>query len=135
MRLQRGRHEVKLMVRYPEDERRSIGNFDDIRVRTAGGFERPLTELAEVKLAQGFSKINRQNQYRSIIVTADVDEDENNAKEIVDAMKLGFPSADCTRKFPHVQILWEGMQKQTDESIAGLFRGLWPSLSWPCSFC
>ena len=33
MRLQRGRHEVKLMVRYPDNERRSLANFNQIRVR------------------------------------------------------------------------------------------------------
>ena len=48
MRLQRGRHEVKLMVRYPPDERGSLANFEEIRVRTADGDEYPLTELAEV---------------------------------------------------------------------------------------
>lgn len=123
MRLQRGRHEVKLMVRYPEDERRSIGYFDDIRVCVGGGFERPLTELAEVRLQQGYSKINRQDQYRSIIVTADVEEDEGNAKEIVANMTADFLPG-LFQKYPHVKIRWEGMQKQTDDSVNGLIRGL-----------
>ena len=47
MRLQRGRHEVKLMVRYPRDQRQSLADFEQIRVRTADGAERPLTELAK----------------------------------------------------------------------------------------
>ena len=122
MRLQRGRHEVKLMVRYPEDERRSTGNFDDIRVR-AGGYERPLTELADVKINQGYSKINRRDQYRSITVTADVEEKEGNAKEIIAEMQKDFLPK-TFEKYPHVKILWEGMQKQTEESIAGLIQGL-----------
>ena len=65
MRLQRGRHEVKLMVRYPEEERRSLVDFREIRVRTADGNERPITELAEIKLSRGFSEINRVDQMRS----------------------------------------------------------------------
>ena len=54
MRLQRGRHEVKLMVRYPEEERRSLVDFREIRVRTADGNERPITELAEIELESWF---------------------------------------------------------------------------------
>ncbi len=123
MRLQRGRHEVKLMVRYPEKERRSIGHFDDIRVRVGGGHERPLTELADVKLAQGFSKISRRDQYRSITVTADVEEDEGNAKEIIANMREEF-LPELFEKYPNVKLLWEGMQRQTDESVTGLMRGL-----------
>ena len=122
MRLQRGRHEVKLMVRYPENERRSVGNFEDIRVRV-GGYERPLTELANVQLAQGYSRISRRDQYRSIIVTADVEEEEGNAAKIVANMKEEFLPK-LFEKYPNVLILWEGMQKQTDDSVQGLIRGL-----------
>ena len=44
MRLQRGRHEVKLMVRYPRDQRRSLADFDEIRVRTARPMLDPLRQ-------------------------------------------------------------------------------------------
>ncbi len=56
MRLQRGRHEVKLMVRYPKDERRSLAEFKEIRVRGSDGIERPITELADITVTRGFSK-------------------------------------------------------------------------------
>ena len=69
MRLQRGRHEVKLMVRYPEQERRSLVNFREIRIRDLEGVERPIDEVAEVTLKRGFSEINRVNQQRSITIT------------------------------------------------------------------
>src|SRR5690606_15047670 len=62
MRLQRGRHEVKLMVRYPEDERRSLAEFDEIRIDTGDGAQRPITELANVNIKRGYSEINRVNQ-------------------------------------------------------------------------
>ncbi len=62
MRLQRGRHEVKLMVRYPEDERRSLVKFREIRVRDRLGNERPINEVAELTLRRGFSEIKRVNQ-------------------------------------------------------------------------
>ncbi|HAY80457.1 MAG TPA: AcrB/AcrD/AcrF family protein, partial [Planctomycetaceae bacterium] len=77
MRLQRGRHEVKLMVRYPKEDRKSLADFNDIRVRGGDGVERPLTELAETEVETGYSEIDRLEQMRAITVTADVSKTGN----------------------------------------------------------
>ena len=87
MRLQRGRHEVKLMVRYPQEDRRSLADFEEIRVRTFDGAERPITELADVHVERGYSEINRIEQLRSITITADVDEVVGNAFNIVSDLR------------------------------------------------
>lgn len=130
MRLQRGRHEVKLMVRYPEDERRSLMSFDDIRVRTGDGSERPLTELADVSVKRGYSEINRIDQQRSITVSSDLNEKEGNAREIVMALKKpgGFMDQ-LLDKYPDVRVRWEGQQEQTDESVNSLIVGLMIALA------
>lgn len=93
MRLQRGRHEIKLMVRYPEEERQSLANFDEIQIRTPEGDEIPLPVLADVSLERAYSEINRVDQHRAITVTADVDEAIANAKEITEELqaKTNFP--------------------------------------------
>ena len=122
MRLQRGRHEVKLMVRYPEQERRSLVNFREIRVRTADGLERPIMELAEIDLDRGFSEINRVDQLRSVTITADLDESAANADQIIQKLQ----EQDVTRlaeQFPGVQLRWEGQQEQSRESVGSLKRG------------
>ena len=126
MRLQRGRHEVKLMVRYPRQERQSLASFDDIRIRTGDGAERPLTELADVSIQRGYSTINRLDQKRAITITADVDEKNGgNAKQIVAVLKDGFVSQLLKRpQYDGISVRWEGQQEQTQESIAGLTRGL-----------
>lgn len=123
MRLQRGRHEVKLMVRYPREERRSLANFDEIRVRTGGGAERPLTELADVNVERGYSAITRLNQLRSITVTADVEESEGNAQQIVNDLQEKF-LPDLLAAHPGVRVDWEGQQEQREESVSGLLKGL-----------
>ncbi|MGE3314824.1 MAG: efflux RND transporter permease subunit, partial [Planctomycetaceae bacterium] len=79
MRLQRGRHEVKLMVRYPPKERSTLADFDNIYVRLQDGAERPLTELADVTVLRGNGEINRDDQLRSNTMTADGDEADGNA--------------------------------------------------------
>jgi multidrug efflux pump subunit AcrB len=134
MRLQRGRHEVKLMVRYPRGERRSLSNFDDIRVRTSPTFaqmlqgttkaaELPLSELADINVERSYSEINRIDQLRSITVTSDLDERISNAREIVAKMKQNF-FPELLEKYPELQLRWEGQQEQTGESINGLIIGL-----------
>ncbi len=62
MRLQRGRNEVKLMVRYPIDQRRSLADLQEIRIRGSDNVERPITEVADIAIARGYSEINRVNQ-------------------------------------------------------------------------
>jgi multidrug efflux pump subunit AcrB len=126
MRLQRGRHEVKLMVRYPRQERRSLANFDEIRVRTGGGAERPLTELADVKVDRGYSTINRLDQLRSVTITADVEETKDSqgkAQEIVNDLKANFLPG-LLAEYPEIRVSWEGQQEQRVESVTGLMKGL-----------
>ena len=90
MRLQRGRHEVKLMVRYPPEQRRSWADLDEIRIRTGDGHERPITELAAISVVRGYSEINRLDQRRSITITADVDEEVANARATVNSLQAHF---------------------------------------------
>ena len=123
MRLQRGRHEVKLMVRYPLDERNSLTQFSEIRVRGTDGVERPITELAEPVVVRGYSEINRLDQQRSITITADLDATEANAQQIADSLRNDFFTGEFTQQFPNVSVNWEGQQQQTFESISSLGIG------------
>ena len=123
MRLQRGRHEVKLMVRYPREQRKSFADFKQIRVRTDDGLERPVTELAKIDVRRGFSEINRIDQKRSITVSADVDENVAVSDVIVKEMKSKDFMRDLLIKYPHVAVRWEGQQEQSKESLGSLKVG------------
>ena len=123
MRLQRGRHEVKLMVRYPEEDRKSLARFDDIRVDGGDGVQRPITELADVSVSRGYSEINRIDQKRSITVSSDIDEKVGNAKEIVGNLQKTF-MPDLLKKYPSLRVRWEGQQEQDTESVRSLGIGL-----------
>ncbi|MEO1525273.1 MAG: efflux RND transporter permease subunit [Planctomycetota bacterium] len=122
MRLQRGRHEVKLMVRYPEDERRSLVNFREIRVPDPAGNEHPIGELADVTLERGFSEINRVDQRRSITIAADLDwQTANSSLIIADLQENYLPK--MAERFPAVEVRWEGQAEQSRESVGSLMRG------------
>ncbi len=122
MRLQRGRHEVKLMVRYPLEDRHSLADFDQIRVRTATGTELPLTELADVHVERGYSEINRVDQMRSVTISADINESQGNARNVVSDLQKNFMPA-LFKQYPNVRVRWEGQQEQTTESVQSLLLG------------
>lgn len=125
MRLQRGRHEVKLMVRYPDAERRSLANFDQIRVRGTDGAEYPITELADIEITRSASEINRVDQLRSITVKSDLNEQVEgaNAKDIVEDLKTSF-MPELFKKYPGVRVRWEGQEAESQDSIRSLMIGL-----------
>ncbi|HIN95156.1 MAG TPA: efflux RND transporter permease subunit, partial [Planctomycetes bacterium] len=127
MRLQRGRHEVKLMVRYPEAQRRSLSDLNRVRVRAGDGVERPLTELANIEEVTRYGEINRIDQMRSVTITADMDEAVGNAAASVGRFRRNVVPV-IREKFPHVMIRWEGQQEQTVESVRSLMIGFMVAL-------
>eukprot|EP00913_Durusdinium_trenchii_P010936 g10265.t1 len=122
MRLQRGRHEVKLMVRYPPNERRTLHQLDEIRVRTPAGDEVPLRELAEVNVRRGYATIHRIDQQRAVTITANVDEQMGNAPEIIQDLRDEYLT-ELLESEPLVQVRWEGQQEQTRQSFNSLVLG------------
>lgn len=122
MRVQRGRHEVKIMVTYPREDRRLLSNFDEIRVRLDDGIERPITELADVDVVRSYAQINRTDQARTITVSADLDEDVKNADEIIPDLQANFLPG-LLRQYPDLRVRWEGQQERRSESFSSLIRG------------
>ena len=72
-RIQRGTDDVRVMVRYPEEERQSLGNLEDLLIRTPSGAEVPFLSIADYTLGSSYSSINRQNGRRVITVRGDLD--------------------------------------------------------------
>lgn len=110
------------MVRYPRVERHTLAGFDEIRVRTDDGSQRPLAEIAEVDIVRGYSKINRIDQYRCVTISADVNDQVANSREIVTALQNDFVPS-LMQALPGVRVRWEGRQEQENESIGSLFAG------------
>ena len=72
-RIQRGDQEVRVMVRYPRSERQSLGNLENMWVRTPDGRELPFAAVADYSLERGYDSIQRVDGRRSIRVTARTD--------------------------------------------------------------
>ncbi len=74
LRVQRGRDEVRVFVRLPEDERRYVSDLYDYRIRTPDGSFIPIGQVADIEEGLSPSTINRRNGRRIITVTANVNE-------------------------------------------------------------
>ncbi len=122
MRIQRGRDEVKVMVRYPENERRSLGDIEAMRVRTAGGVEVPFSRVAEVELGRGFASVERANRTRVVSVTADIDQAVANAAEINRVLRAEILPG-ILGHYSGLRYTMEGEQKDRAESMVSLKRG------------
>jgi len=82
-RIQRGRDELKVMVRYPAEERRSVTDLENMRIRTPQGDEVPFSEVAEVKNGTSYRVIKRVGRKRAISIIADVDAEKVATKEVI----------------------------------------------------
>ena len=128
MRVQRGRHEVKIMVRLPEEDRRSLADFENLRVRTTDPATgemvwRPILELAEISVGRGPSEINRVDRMRSITVYSDVDESINSSDLIAQQLRdEALP--EILEKYPQIHVLWKGQQQQQAESNQSMLVGM-----------
>lgn len=81
-RLQRGRSEVKVMVRLPHSERQSIDDLRNIPIRLPNGAHASLGTLAEIDLLPGQAKLLRQNRQRILKIQAQVDPVTTDVNEI-----------------------------------------------------
>jgi VCBS repeat-containing protein len=120
-RIQRGRDEVKVFLRYPKSERVSLNNLEQMNVRVGSNVEVPLGQVATMKLSSGYSTITRTDRKRSINITADVDLTEANANEIITKFEKDHiePLLD---NYPSVNYSFEGEQREQRDTLGSLFK-------------
>ncbi len=123
LKIQRGRNEVTIRIRYPEEERLSPGDLENMRVRAPDGSEVPFLQVASVEPYRGPAHIHRKYGRRTVTVMADVDEKKANAFEVVSALKADF-FPELKRQYPGVDVIFEGQEKERKESMTSLFQGL-----------
>jgi multidrug efflux pump subunit AcrB len=122
LRIQRGRDDVKVMVRYADEQRTSLSGFDEMRIRTSAGQEIPIEEVADIAHGRAYSTINRVDRKRTVTVISDIDETTANARQIVADLKANFLPG-LVERYPGVSFDLEGQAKRTGESIDSLKSG------------
>jgi multidrug efflux pump subunit AcrB len=108
-RIPRTKEDVRVMVRYPEQERLSVANLDDMRVRTPAGDEVPFDTVASVDYVPGYLTIDRLNRKRTLEVTAEVAPGTSDPRAVVD---------DILRKhLPQWQQQYQGLSVALDGEL------------------
>ena len=129
-RIQRGTDDVRVMVRYPEDERRSLGSLENMRIRTADGTEVPFSSVAQVTYGTGYSSIRREDQQRVIRVRGDIDRSLVTPEEIIADLEtaicekgtsFGDRKNRCSNSlFPGVKYSKSGEQQERDKAMGSI---------------
>lgn len=122
LRFQRGRDEIKVLVRYPEKDRRSLASLDDLRIRLPDGGEIPLRRVATLTFGRGYSTINRTDQKRVIDVTATISSKKANAEEIIADLQAGVLKQ-LKADYPGLSYSLEGEGKERKESMDSMKKG------------
>jgi len=118
-RIQRGKDELKVMVRYPREDRRSIADLENMRIRTPSGDEVPFGSVAEVSFGTSYSSIRRLDRARTITVSGDIDPELVEPQKIIQEISDDFIPGVLARH-PGVSYGLEGASEEEQEFIRNL---------------
>ena len=121
-RIQRNRDDLRVMVRYPRVDRRSLGDLERMRVRTPEGDEVPFSTVATGSYGRGPASITRIDRQRSINVQAEIDGTVTTSGQVIDALEEQF-LPDLMVRYPGVSYAFEGDEADFAESMEGLSKG------------
>ncbi len=121
-RIQRGRDDVRVMVRYPQSSRRSLGDVEQMRVRMNDGTAVPFSSVGDYELDRGYATIYRADRRRIVSVTADVNANVTSPNDIVaDLEKNVLPA--LLADFEGVTYTMQGEQAEQAEFGTFMLRG------------
>ena len=123
LRQQRGRDEVKVLVRLPESERRSLYNLEELMIRTPDGGEIPLSRAAHLKSGRAYTEIKRVDAKRVLNVTANVIPGLANENRILANLKAEF-LPQLLANYQGLRYSFEGRQREQREAFQQIFYGL-----------
>ncbi|MFT7686297.1 MAG: multidrug efflux pump subunit AcrB [Candidatus Azotimanducaceae bacterium] len=131
-RIQRDSDDLRVMVRYPEAERRSLGNLEEMRIRTKEGIEVPFMSVADITYGNGYSSIERQDQQRVVQVVGDINRSIVTPEEVIGAIQKALceEGSNFTNKnnpchtadYPGVSYSLGGEQEQRSEATSSMVR-------------
>lgn len=121
-RIQRGDSEVRVMVRYPREERRSIGNLENMWIKTPDGRELPFNAVAEYSIERGYDVIRRQDGQRTVTVDANADLATVEPAQIVKQVIRNF-NPTLRSSYPGVKLSVGGSSRDAVSSRMEMFYG------------
>ena len=121
-RMQRSNDEVKVMVRFPESERKAVSDLENMYLHTREGVTVPFTVLANANIQPGYSKLSRINGERAVTVGAAVDRLHAEPDSIAATLKEDF-LPQLASKYPGLSYKMDGMTEESSKIFNSLFIG------------
>ncbi|WP_286234714.1 efflux RND transporter permease subunit [Thalassotalea sediminis] len=126
-RILRDTEEIKVMVRYPLEERNSVGQVDNVMIQAPNGAELPLSEVADISVKQGVTSIRRENGNRTINVWASVDAEQVEPFKVANDIRENF-IPQLKRKYPQLNSELSGRIQEEMDSFFEQLKGFVISL-------
>ncbi|MBN8430001.1 efflux RND transporter permease subunit [Microbulbifer salipaludis] len=112
-RIPRGSEDVRVMVRYPQEERASEDQIDRVRIRTSDG-EVPFSAVADAVYVPGFTTIRRNDRERAVRISAEIQPGTTESfKVLKDLRETAFP--EWQRQFPGFSLKTSGQMQEEKE--------------------
>lgn len=118
-RILRGIDEVRIWVRYSENERRTIAQLEDMRISLDGGKEIPLSELADISVNRGILSINHIDGQRIIKVEADISNPNVSVPDVLTNVKENI-LPELKEKYPDVSWGFEGESRESAKTMGSV---------------
>jgi len=113
--IQRGDEEIKVWIRYDEEDRRSIKDLEQVRLQLPDGSSYPLNELANFTSTTNTLEINHQNGTREIRVEADVENLLVSVPQVLAETEATILSS-ISDQFPNIRFTLEGEARLSAET-------------------
>jgi multidrug efflux pump subunit AcrB len=121
-RVQRGQDDIRVMVRFPEAERKSIGNLEDMYIRTPDGNQVPFYSVARFDVTRGYSRISRRDGKRQVSVLADVNRTIVSPEDVSASVQAEL-IPEFRKRYPNIEVELGGEQEERTEAFGGLIIG------------
>lgn len=121
-KVQRGREDVKIMVRYPPPYRRQIYDIESMYVATPAGAMVPFRDVARLVEGTGYATIKRKDQKRTVTVQADVDDTITNSNDVIAKLQESFPAV--LTEHPGLKLEFGGQKLETAKSFGSVKEGI-----------
>lgn len=128
LRQPRDRQELRVMVRLPESDRRSMSGLENLLIRGPNGGEIPLSQAAVITEASAPVRIERVDGGRVVNVTANVIAGVTTGNRVLSAFsKHELP--EILERHPGLRFSFEGEQREQRDAMHELLWGLVGSLA------
>lgn len=121
-RIQRGRDDVRVMVRFPLEERTALANLAEVLITTDDGRKLPLAHVANLTPGKSPSAIQRIDRFRTVNVTADVDKEQTNMTVLAQELKVFLDQ--LLAQYPSVHYTLEGESREQSQAFGSLGLGI-----------